>query len=257
MGFLEEASMMFENSINLAQANFISESVFEIFESCNEDQIYVEKGKDSLGVSIKKFFAKLITAFQNLHYSIKIEVDKKVRSVEFQNKLRSLHTELKEAKKDGNKNVSVIDIWTLREKYLETVKELKQYSKKITKMNYSKTSEIDDDIKSFNSTMEKYKEELETLSKKTVTVSLDRMIDFVEDEISGQSKVLNSLNDAIALLEQMNKDCIILEKRKDILGPDVLVTKRIGFIRRIATSISSFFKKWAVKIITTFVLIVG
>ena len=102
--------------------------------------------------------------------------------------------------------------------------------------------------------MEDYKQKLEEASKKTVVVPISRMINFIESEINGRSKVLNTLNEAIALLQQMSKDCELIEKRRDILGPDIL-TKHVGFIRRIAYNITGFFKKWVVKFISTVVFI--
>ena len=183
-------------------------------------------------------------------------MDRKVRSAEFETRLRKLHKELKEGQKGGIKDVEVHDVWTMTNKYLRCVDELKRYAKKFAEMKYKRTSQIDDDISQFNTIMERYKNELEEASKKTIEVPLKDMLDFVEDEISGRSNVMSTLNDAITILQQMDKDCELIEKRKDILGPDI-IPKHIGFIRRIAYSISGFFKKWAVKIISTVVFIVG
>jgi len=256
--FLAEASNMFDNKVALAQADFM-EALAEYVESCMcDDQIFVEKKKEteSLMVKTKKFFANLIAAFQNFIATVQVELDGKIRSSEFENKLRKLHTELKEGEKGGIKTVEVHDVWSMKDKYLDCVNDLKQYAKKFCEMKYKRTSEIDNDIIQFNTKMEKYKQELETVSKKTIVVPISKMIDFIEDEVSGRSKVMDTLNDAITLLQQMNKDCELIEKRRDILGPDI-IPKHIGFLRRIATNISSFFKHWAVKIITTIVFIVG
>ena len=91
---------------------------------------------------------------------------------------------------------------------------------------------------------------------KKISVPTVKMLNFVEDEISGKSKVLESLNDGITIFQQMQHDCKVLETRKEILGPDI-IPKHIGFLRKIAISISGFFKRWSVKIISSIVLIVG
>ena len=54
----------------------------------------------------------------------------------------------------------------------------------------------------------------------------------------------------------MQHDATALQTRRDILGPDI-IPKHVGFLRRIATNIAKTIKKWAVKIITTVVFIVG
>ena len=258
MGFLEEACLIFDNDLALAQAE-IMEAMATYSEVVGYDRIFTEKQqkqRESIFVKIKKFFAKIVSSLHNFKSNIQIEVDKTVRSAEFSKKLRKLHKELTEAKSRGVKNVTVIDVWTLREKYLEAVKDLKQYAKKFPKIKYKNTTDIGNDLDAFNKTMEKYKQELEVLSKQTVTVSLARMLDFIDDEVSGKGTIINSLNDAITSIQQMNNDCEHLEKQLEILGPDV-IPHHIGLLRRVATGISGFLKKWTVKIITTFVLIVG
>ena len=258
MDFLTEACEIFDNKVALAQVEFM-EALTTFTESCfDEEQIFTEKKKEkeSLMIRTKKFFANLIAAFQNFKATIQVELDRKVRASEFENKLRKLHKELKEGQKNGIKYVEVHDIWTMRDKYLSCVDELKKYARKFAEMKYTKTGQIDDDISSFNTIMERYKKDLEDASKKMITVPLTKMLDFVEDEVSGRSKVMDTLNDAITILQQMDKDCELIEKRKDILGPDI-IPKHVGFLRKIAYSISGFFKRWAVKIITTIVFIVG
>ena len=258
MDFLTEACVMFDNKVALAQADFM-EALASFTESCmDDDYLFTEKKKEkeSLMIRTKKFFANLIAAFQNFKATVQVELNRKVRASEFQNKLRKLHKELKEGEKGGIKHVEVHDVWTMRDKYLECVTELKKYAKKFAEMKYTKTRDIDNDITQFNTLMEKYKKELEEASAKMITVPISKMLDFVEDEVNGRSRVMDTLNDAITLLEQMNKDCELIEKRTDILGPDV-IPKHVGFLRQIAYSISGFFKRWAVKIITTVVFIIG
>lgn len=256
--FLIEASQMFDNKVALAQADFM-EAIATYLESCIDDEFTVTEKKndtDTFLIKTKKFFANLVAAFQNFIATVQVELDKKTRSAEFQNKLRKLHTELKEGEKGGITTVEVHDVWAMKDKYEECVDELKTYAKKFSEMKYKRTSDIDDDIAKFNKILEEYKQELQSASEKMVTVSIKKMINFIEDEVSGRSRIMNSLNDAISLLQQMSKDCELIEKRRDILGPDI-IPRHVGFIKRIAISISGFLKQWAVKIITTVVFIVG
>lgn len=256
--FLMEASEMFDNKVAMAEADFM-DAMTAYMESCMvEDNFFVEKKKetDSLVTKTKKFFANLVAAFQNFIATIQVELDRKVRSSEFKSKLRKLHAELKEGGKGGIREVEVHDVWAMTTKYTECVSELKKYAKRFTEMKYKHVSDIDRDTEEFTKIMEKYKSELSEVSEKTIVVPINKMINFVEDEISGRSHVMDGLNDVIALLQQMNKDCELIEKRRDILGPDI-IPKHIGLLRRFGNWVCSLVKPIAVKIITRVALIIG
>lgn len=256
--FLMEASEMFDNKVASTQAEFM-EAITTYMESCyDEDGFFIEKKKDtdSLVVKTKKFFANLIAAFQNFIATVQVELDRKVRSSEFKSNLRKLHAELKEGGKGGIREVEVHDVWSMSAKYTECVSELKKYAKKFTEMKYKHVSDIDRDTEEFNKIMEKYKSELSEVSNKMIVVPINKMINFVEDEISGRSHVMDGLNDVIALLQQMNKDCELIEKRRDILGPDI-IPKHIGLLRRFGNWVCSLIKPIAVKIITRVALLIG
>jgi hypothetical protein len=253
-----EASEMFDNKVAMAEADFM-DAMTAYMESCMvEDNFFVEKKKetDSLVTKTKKFFANLVAAFQNFIATIQVELDRKVRSAEFKSKLRKLHTELKEGGKGGIREVEVHDVWSMSQKYTECVNDLKKYAKKFANMKYKHVKEIDDDTEDFNRIMENYKAELEAVSKKTVVVPINKMINFVEDEISGRSHVMAGLNDVIAILQQMNKDCELIEKRRDILGPDI-IPKHIGLLRRFGKWVTGLIKPIAVKFITNVAFLVG
>jgi hypothetical protein len=110
---------------------------------------------------------------------------------------------------------------------------VKEYTKRVGKMTYSNTREIEDDINKFNKVMENYDEELGKLMSKKKKVPRKQMIDFIENELSGRSSILDCCSECIAAIEQMSSDIDTLEKRKDLLGPDI-IPKHIGFLRRIA-----------------------
>lgn len=255
--FLIEASNIFDNKVATSQADLM-DAITAYIESCEDDVLYIEKKKDGepLFVKLKKFISNIIASFQNFTATVQVELDKKVRSAEFQSNLRKLHVELKEAGKNGIRDIEVNDVWSLLKKYTECVNELKEYGKRFCKMKYKNTREIEDDTSKFNNIMEKYKKELKDLSDKKVTVSLQKMVDFIEDEISGRSDVMKNLNETIALLQQMSKDCELIEKRQEILGPDI-IPKHVGLIRRFCSWVTGLIKPIAVKIITSIAFIVG
>lgn len=257
MDFLLTESEIFDNrisSINIEFMEAISDFTEELY-----NEYFMEAGKakkDSFTTKINKFFANLINAFQNFHAQIKLEIDRKSRESALDKKLHDSYKELKLKKDIGLNTVTVMDCWTLRDDYLECVEKLRKYAKKFTEMKYKRVSEIDSDLAEFNKIIDEYDKKLQDDCDKKISVPTTKMLNFVEDEISGKSKILESLNDGITIFQQMQHDCKVLETRKEILGPDV-IPKHIGFLRKIAISISGFFKRWSVKIISSIVLIVG
>ena len=250
MDFISEIGDIYDYRVNKINVELI-EAVAEYVESTIDDIYITEAKKDSLYVKVKKFFVDLIISMKNFINQIKIDVKKKVRDSKNEAKLRKMHKDLKEGK---TMFVEVTDIWSLC-KYLSSMaKDLKQYTKRIGKMNYTNTREIEEDITKFNKRTENFDTDMEKFMDKKVTVSRQKMIDFVEDEISGRSTVFNTANECIAIIEQMSSDIDSLEKRTKLLGPDV-IPKHIGFLRKISIKISTMFKKWISKVVSTFVFL--
>ena len=211
--------------------------------------------KEFFAIRLKNFFAEIIAAFQHFIDTIQVEIDRKVRKAEFEMKLRALYKELRDRKANGVTTVKVHDIWTMRDEYLNCTKELKKIAKKFSNVDYKHINQIDEDMEKFNQTMEQYKKTLEDASEKMVEVPVEKMITFIEDEVSGKGKVITSLNEAVTMLQQMQKDCDLLEKKKAIYGPD-LIPRHVGCLRKVTLSITKFFKKWSVKIISTAAMLV-
>lgn len=257
MSFLDTESQIFSNRLDNINIEFM-EAITNFVEEYYNDEYYSESKvkEDSFMTKINKFFANIINAFQNFQTQIRIEVDRKMRESAVDKKLHEAYEEIKKKKDAGASTVQVMDCWTLKDDYLACVNELRKYAKKFTEMKYKRVTEIDDDIAAFNKIIDKYDQKLQDDCDKEITVPVTKMLNFVEDEISGRSKVIESLNDGITMFKQMQHDCYVLQTRKEILGPDV-ISKHVGFIRKIAMSISGFFKRWTVKIITSVVLIIG
>ena len=252
---MNELSTVFDNKIDNANVDMMY-GITSFMESCNDDLFIEKKVQQSFTVKVKNFFAELVAAFKHFVDSITIEVNKRVRSAEFDKKLRALHKELHEKKRSGVSTVTVNDVWGMRDKYLAATKGLKKIAQRMSKCNYKHVQQIDDDIEVFEKTMEEYKEALEEASSKKVEVSIDKMLEFIEDEVSGRGHVISSLNDAVAMLEQMQKDCELMATKEALYGADV-IAKHASVLRRVGTSISKFIKKWSVKIISTTIILIG
>ena len=159
---------------------------------------------------------------------------------------------MKNKKNAGVKQVEVMDCWTLRDDYLSCVNELRKYADKFTKMKYTKTYQIEDDLEMFEKIVTDYGNQLEVASKKTVNMPKIKVLDFIEDEIRGKSEVLKTLNDSMREFQEMAKDANDLERRLYIFGAEV-IPKHVGFIQRIANAVSSFVRKWVTKFVVAIV----
>lgn len=254
MDALTNDSVIFENSINSINVDFI-DAIALFTESCQVTYIVTEKSKETLYEAIKRFFSDIIGAFQEFCANVSLDVEEKLRKNDTKRRLDDMHKQLRGLSKDKIPYVQVVDVWSLKEEYLKAVNDLSEIGKKISGMKYKNTTEIDEDLALFNKKVNEYDTILTESIEKKIKVKTDVMLCFVEDEVSGRSKVITSLNDAISLFKRMQKDAELLEKRRDRLGADV-IPKYTGVVRRVTLAISNFFKKWVVRIITTFCLII-
>ena len=250
MDFLSDGIAIFDQRVNSINVDLI-EAVATFTESCNDSFYVTERQKDTLFVKIKKFFADMIIALKNFKNQIITDVNRKVRESKIDMKLRSLHKDLKNS---DQKTTEIEDVWALKNTYLDAVFDLKSYAKRVSKMEYRNTIQIDSDLEDFNKILAKYEEKIEKISEKKKKVSTVSLLKFVEDELSGRSKVLDTLNDSITIMEQMKNDVEALEAKKAILGPDV-IPKHVGFLRKIANKIAAFFRKHIAKFISRFVFL--
>lgn len=247
-------SNVFDNALAKADVEF-REAITEFVEALYSPESYItEAEKDTFIVKVKKFFADLISSFKMFMKSIKTEVGKAVRTASTDNELHKMYNQLKKKKAEGVKNVKVMDVWTLQEAYVRDAEDLMKLAKKFSNKNYKTVIELENDIADFNTKFDRYEKELEELEKKVVTVSIDKMIAFVEAEISNRSKIFDTMNDCITMMETMKGDCENMETKVAILGPDI-IQKKISFIRKIGLKISGFVKKIIVKIVSTTVFL--
>lgn len=225
------------------------------YENATENILVTEKEVEAFSIKVKKFFSDIVTVIENLKTSIQTLIMKKTQEKQFQNRLNKLYQELKEKQESGLKKVEVIDVWKYVDTFEKMNDELSKYVKKFVKVKYTRTSDIDKDIASFNSIVDSYEKKLEEISKEKVAVPVKKMIGFVEDEISNRSRLMKILNDNIILFKEFQNEASTIEKRKDILGPEIL-PKHVGLIRRISYGVVNFIKKWVVRIMTVIILIV-
>lgn len=262
------------NKFNLG----ISDLLTEMTEEYSNDTIITEKVKESFFSRVKKWFKNLILNFTNFANSIKINITSKKRDSEFGKSLRKMQEELIEKKKKGYIEVQVSDIWTIRDLYIEAVDSLTSQYRKLFKdrgLLFRKSTDDSDDVKSRNKVGNKYKyieqvdkqleqidsavkywnEKLKAVSEKTVVKNIDVMLRFIDKEISNRSEVMKTLNNAMTMLDELLAEIDYMEKKIEIYGSDVLCGKRVFFLKKIASNITSFIRRWIGKAIANVVFI--
>ena len=248
----------YENFNDVIDENLIlSEALIEYEGIMNGIDLITEAKKytiaqDSLYVKIKKFFATLISSITTFIKQIKADVERRVQASNFKNNLRKAHKKL--LTMDKNTKVEVEDIWSLKEDYLTLVKDLSAYAKRIEKSEYKYTSDIDRDVESFNKLVADAEDKMIKDKERKIKVRADDLIRFIEDELTGRSSVLSSLNTNMQIVNDMKINCENMMMKRDLLGPDVL-TKKLTIVQKIVRSITKVFQKWAAKVITTFIIL--
>lgn len=251
--FLVNESAEFENDIAKTDSDLI-DAIVVYEESYDLFHIVMESEKTSLISKIKIFFADLVAAFQNFISAIKNKVSSKVREESYKAKLESLHRELKEKSRNGVKKIEVENVWLLEQTYFDACTDLEREAKRLCKMKYKYTRDIDKDIDAFNKKLKKHEEAIENCKGKKITVTVAEMLDFVDNETSGRSRVFKSLNTNINTLNQMKDDVILVATRADMLGADI-IPKHVSFLKKVIISITNFIRKTASKIISRIVFL--
>lgn len=240
-----------ESSYNgsMQHINFCLESaIFTYTEDLLTNHYVTESTKKSLWDKLKEFFTKIILSIKNFGKEIQSKIEYVINEKKIKYTLNNLHKEMKEQQSAGAKSIEIVDYWQMKKIFNKYYKSLTTYAKKFSKVKYTKTWQIEDDLKEFNELYNKCNKELEEASNKKIKVHIKQAINFVEDEIRGKSELLKTLNDTTREFAEIEQIASGLQTRMNILGAEV-IPKHVGFIQRMINSISAFIRRWVVKIV--------
>jgi|GEM_PF-6375689 len=260
--FLVEESKFFDTRIDSINLNFIddiarmTEILYESYDDEREVYYFKESKDDTFIAKFKKFIASIVTSLTRLMQDISLEVETKITKVSYELKLRNMYRKAKKKQDNGIAYMTVPDFKLVEKTYLKACDDLRKYSIKFYNVSYKRTTDIDKDIMKFQTLYEYYDEELDEAYKAKVEDTPENVMLFIEKELSNQSNIVNSVVNLQRDLQSMKNKADIIEKNRNILGPDI-ISKKTSFIRSMITDITRFIKKWVVKIIRTFVFIVG
>ena len=238
---------------------YSSDCFLESIMNCYEDLTYfdfiTEKSKTSLIEKIKAFFMDLRITVENLITEIKLKYLSNKRKKEFKKLVKDYYNSAR-TNKDNNirKTIEMIDLWEYKELYLEMNRELWKYAEKFSKVEYKHLDEIDADMRQFDSIVNKYAKQLERVLSNKITVPVEKVIRFYEDETTHNSDVIKTLQENMDRFQKMEADAINLEKRVNKYGAEIL-PKQMNFIRKMMVRINSTICKAIVKFMTILIVI--
>lgn len=254
--------MSFENYINTENelSDFILDEILESFRvdvfntessllnSVYNKEVVVESVSNSLLTTIKKFFVGLISEIKRFMTDIQIGAERAGRNASYRSKLNSMELEIKDAKNMGRRYVIMANIQGMLNVYKKYYSELSSQVKKICKMGYKDTLSLDRDIEVYKNIVNKYEKSFESVSKEEVRVTIDDAIKFVEHEKSGNSKVLDTLNNLITDIKLMQRDIEDIIEKEEKLGSDI-IPKHVSVIGKITSDVFKSLRKMAGKIL--------
>ena len=238
---------------------YSSDCFLESIMNCYEDLTYfdfiTEKSKTSLIEKIKAFFMDLRITVENLITEIKLKYLSNKRKKEFKKLVKDYYNSAR-TNKDNNirKTIEMIDLWKYKELYLEMNRELWKYAEKFSKVEYKHLDEIDADMRQFDSIVNKYAKQLERVLSGKITVPVEKVIRFYEDETTHNSDAIKTLQENMDRFQKMEADAINLEKRVNKYGAEIL-PKQMNFIRKMMVRINSAICKAIVKFMTILIVI--
>lgn len=238
---------------------YSSDCFLESIMNCYEDLTYfdfiTEKSKTSLIEKIKAFFMDLRITVENLITEIKLKYLSNKRKKEFKKLVKDYYNSAR-TNKDNNirKTIEMVDLWKYKELYLEMNRELWKYAEKFSKVEYKHLDEIDADVRQFDSIVNKYAKQLERVLSDKITVPVEKVIRFYEDETTHNSDVIKTLQENMDRFQKMEADAINLEKRVNKYGAEIL-PKQMNFIRKMMVRINSAICKAIVKFMTILIVI--
>lgn len=238
---------------------YSSDCFLESIMNCYEDLTYfdfiTERSKTSLIEKIKAFFMDLRITVENLITEIKLKYLSNKRKKEFKKLVKDYYNSAR-TNKDNNirKTIEMVDLWKYKELYLEMNRELWKYAEKFSKVEYKHLDEIDADMRQFESIVNKYAKQLERVLSNKITVPVEKVIRFYEDETTHNSDVIKTLQENMDRFQKMEADAINLEKRVNKYGAEIL-PKQMNFIRKMMVRINSAICKAIVKFMTILIVI--
>lgn len=237
----------FDKGIINANDRFLNTYV-ALLESTEDTDIFTEKHQATIGEAMRIFISGIIGVLQQLKDAITEQIDSTIRSVQFKNKFNKLKEEVKQKKVNGDKTVEILDYAKITDEYVRMCDDLRSRVNKINNIDYLTHFGLDHDIKVFNEKINEYNNILEDLMTKKKKMKIDKAIEFLENETSGDGRVIKTLNNAISEFKSFENTVKRVETKEKIVGKE-LIAKNVIIVRQTSNGFVKFVRKWSSRII--------
>ena len=256
--FVEIFMETLESSLNVDRANEfdLNDSVCHVYESYEEYHYISESQKKSLAQKVKMFIDRLIAQLAKFKEDLQNNIRKAVADKKVKKNLKKTRDELIRARDMGSRKVITIDVIRYKERYMECYKNLWKIAKRFDKVEYKSVHDIDADLKNFNAMYDKYTAELKEIGETKIERPINDVIQFCEYELDGRSAVFKTLNDTEKNLKDMKTSADALERKRNILGDEV-IPKRVTVIQKVSAKMCSFVKNCITKFIMTVIIVLA
>lgn len=249
--FLDESNH--QGRITLSD-RLLEEAVISSIEEYAENHYLTEAKRDSLWVRFKKFLVATMESFKDFQKSFKRKLSDEVERKQLKETLLATKRKLEVDKRAGVKMVPYPDFMELKSLYAKTVHELESNVKRVLKMQYRSIANLNEDLDKCEKIIYDYQAKEKAILEEKKLVSVSFMLNLVENELRGNSDIFNTLSRYESMLHDLEDEMDKIEKRKEILGDDIL-PKKLGILRRLVNKIGGFIKSTVVKLITKIVFI--
>ena len=233
---------------------YLNDAMVEFYEMYENTHYVSESHKASLSERVKRFIDRIIAQLKKFSQELSANIKNAVANKKVKKNLKKTKSLLQKAKDNGATTVTTIDVIAYKQRYMQCYKSLWKIARRFDKVEYSSVKAIDADLKNFNAMYDKYTAELKELGETKVEKDIDEMIRFCDYELDGTSAVFKTLNDTETNLQQMKISADALEKKRNVLGDEV-IPKRVNVIQRVAMKITTFVKDCVTKFIMTVVFV--
>lgn len=232
--------LILENALYNQDLKFMEEMTL-FTEQYEETHYITESMMERLSKKFKQLFASMLESFRNFKAQLHVKLNGVMKQKQTKKRLREMIENLKENKKKGAVKATTIDIIKYQKVYLQAYGELWSFAKRIRKGKYHNIDDLEWDVDKFNGIYEKYSDELKEIGNTKIEMPIDKVLEFCQDELYGKSRILKSINDTETKIYLMKVDAENLEKRKEIMGDQILV-RRFGLLRGIYSTICKIVK---------------
>ena len=206
--------------------------------------------------SVLSFFQRLINDLVTFGKKVKNDISSIIQKKQVHLKLKTLKKELNEQKDDGVKKIKMVDVYDYIDIYQTYEKKITKKLNTLSKGNFKTRENMLSVVENIESDLDEMDEKLDKILSNKVTVSINDAIKYVEDNLSGKSKVEVCFVDACHKIKDVSINVEHVIKDQSYRSDGDFKKEYASCIKRITSKaskkISKGFSKFIFAIVATF-----